>query len=409
MKRSSIVLGALLVSSVAIGGSWRTMLSPGPLHSAHQAEEGNCDACHLSFAGIPNDKCLGCHEGLAARILANTGYHATLVGQECIACHQDHVGADGSQTKPEALKRFDHAKTGFSLEGSHSGVDCETCHEVPIHEMEGVCAQCHEDVHASALGPSCDSCHVPIGWEDELKTLSAHLLSMDGKHGKQECSDCHLHGANLVKDAPCSNCHEDAHGGTAAPCDQCHQVTGFKPAEFDHGPCTCAFPGKHQTVECLACHEDFQFTNTPIVCSGCHDDERPHDPIGECSACHTATSWSDNRFDHNQQTTFAIQGSHEAVACVQCHEGGQFRKAETDCAGCHAEAGLAAHGDFSSFGGCEACHETTPRTLDGAGGFAVSTFDHDKQTGFSLAGRHDSLNCQACHDGKVEGYPGEAP
>ncbi|MCB9677130.1 MAG: hypothetical protein H6737_18580 [Alphaproteobacteria bacterium] len=374
------------------------MLSPGALGSAHQSQEGNCDACHLSFAGIPNDKCLGCHEGLAKRISAGKGFHATVKAQECIACHGDHVGEDGSLTKAEAKKAFDHSKTGFSLVGSHADVKCATCHEKPIHEMKAVCGQCHEDAHSSALGPQCNACHEPIAWDSGIRALNAHLLSMEGKHGQQECSGCHLHGANLEGDAACSDCHEDTHGGTVAPCEDCHEVTGFKPAEFDHGPCTCAFPGKHQTVECLACHEGFKFTDTPTLCSGCHDDERPHDPIGECSRCHTATSWVDNRFDHNKQAKFQIVGAHESVSCTQCHADGTFRGAPLVCEGCHEETGLKAHGDFSSFGGCASCHVVA--------GFTPSTFDH-ASTGFSLDGRHGTLSCQDCHAKKVEGYPAD--
>ncbi|MEZ4320648.1 MAG: hypothetical protein R3F61_24410 [Myxococcota bacterium] len=294
------------------------------------------------------------------------------------------------------MRGFDHAKTGFSLVGSHADVKCATCHKAPIHEMQGVCGDCHEDVHSSALGPSCNACHEPIDWNSGLRALNAHLLSMEGKHGQQKCEDCHTHGANLESEVPCSNCHDDVHGGTVAPCEQCHEVTGFKPAEFDHGPCTCAFPGKHQTVECLACHEGFKFTDTPIVCSGCHEDDRPHDPIGECSRCHTATSWSENQFDHNKQAKFRIEGAHDAVSCVQCHEGGQFRGAPTVCEGCHEEGGLKAHGDFSSFGGCASCHAIT--------GFKPSTFDH-ASTGFVLEGRHGTLACQKCHADKVDGYP----
>lgn len=397
MRARALVALALLVSTAAVAGTWKTLLSPGPLVPAHASLDGNCDACHMSFAGIPDSKCLGCHEGLATRIAEGRGFHAGLTGQECITCHGDHGGPTGFATKDAARKAFDHAATGFSLAGSHSDVTCDTCHKAPIGEMAGSCSQCHDDAHASALGPSCDTCHEPIAWNSGLKALSAHLLSMDGKHGSQQCDDCHLHGANLDGATICNDCHREAHGGTTSPCDQCHEVTGFKPAEFDHGPCTCAFPGKHQTVECLACHEGFSFANTPTLCSGCHDDERPHDPIGECSRCHTATSWVDNRFDHNKQAKFKVEGAHESVSCTQCHTtAGTFRGAPTTCEGCHAERGLAEHGDFSRVGGCSTCHVVA--------GFSPSTFDH-ASTGFVIDGKHGALGCKACHDGKTEGYP----
>lgn len=372
------------------------MLSPGPVGPAHQELSGNCDACHLSFAGIPDDKCLNCHEGLAARIEAGRSFHATVRAQECIACHADHAGTDEGMTKAPAREAFDHASTGFSLDGAHDGQSCEDCHDKPVHQLAGLCSDCHEDAHGSALGPACSTCHQPQAWTAGLKSLTDHLLAMDGAHGQQACDDCHTQGANLDPFAPCGNCHAEAHGGTTTSCDQCHEVTGFTPAKFDHGPCTCAFPGKHQTVACLACHEDFVFTNTPIVCSGCHADERTHDDLGECSACHTATSWSTNTFDHNKQSAFRIEGAHEAVSCVQCHDDAAFKGAPTACEGCHGPAGLAAHGDFSSFGGCASCHAVKA--------FSPSTFDH-ATTGFALSGQHQALGCPACHEALLEGYP----
>jgi hypothetical protein len=169
-------------------------------------------------------------------------------------------------------------------------------------------------------------------------------------------------------------------------------VSGFVPAEFDHGPCTCAFPGKHQTVGCLECHVDFGFTDTPILCGGCHEDDRKHEPLGECARCHNATSWSDSQFDHDK-TKFPLRGQHLAVSCTQCHTtAGVFRGAPKDCAACHAEDGEQAHGDF---GPCEKCHVTD--------GFAESTFDH-ASVGFPLTGRHAETPCQDCHTEKVRGY-----
>ncbi|MCB9669217.1 MAG: hypothetical protein H6734_07090 [Alphaproteobacteria bacterium] len=388
-------LVVLLFCGTALAGDWRTMLSPGPMAPAHESLGGNCDACHLSFAGVPDAKCLDCHEGLAARIQSGKSFHATVKGQECIACHADHGGTDASLTRDPARKAFDHASTGFALLGAHAEKSCEDCHTKPVHELGGGCAGCHTDIHSSALGPACSTCHQPIAWTAGLKALTDHRLAMEGKHSQQQCDDCHTQGANLESFAPCANCHPDAHDGVRTDCGQCHDVTGFKPARFDHGPCTCAFPGKHQTVECLACHEGFDFTDTPILCSGCHTQDREHDDLGECSRCHTATSWKENTFDHDRQTTFRIEGAHQAVSCVQCHPGGAFKAAPKACEACHQEQGDTAHG---SFGPCATCHVVAA--------FAPSTFDH-ATTGFVLSGRHAGLRCPDCHEAKVEGYPGK--
>lgn len=343
--------------------------------------------------GIPDVKCLDCHEGLAGRIASAKGFHATVGDQPCIACHQDHSGTDSAMTRDAARASFDHAKTGFPLTGSHAGPTCADCHTRPVHELDTGCADCHDDAHSSALGPACGTCHQPVAWTAGLKALTDHLLSMEGEHGKQACDDWHTQGAHLSSSVRCSDCHPEAHGGVKTDCGHCHEVTGFKPARFDHGPCTCAFPGKHQTVECLACHEDFDFTDTPIVCSGCHVDDRTHDDLGECSRCHTATSWKENLFDHNRQSGFRIEGAHDAVACVQCHTGGTFKTAPTACASCHQARGDEAHG---AFGACETCHVVA--------GFVPSLFDH-ATTGFVLSGRHGTMSCPACHTEKTKDYP----
>jgi hypothetical protein len=383
----------LLVGAPASAEDWRTMLSPGVLGPAHADLAGDCDACHMQFAGIPDVKCLGCHEGLAGRISSNVGYHATLGDRRCIDCHVDHGGSNDAMTRDDARAAFDHDATGFTLDGAHSGQTCEDCHTKPVHELDGGCMDCHEDAHSSALGPSCNSCHTPVAWTAGLRLLTDHLLSMEGKHGEQTCADCHTHGEHLDLTTRCSDCHEEAHGGVKTDCGHCHEVTGFKPARFDHGPCTCAFPGKHQTVACLACHEDYDFVDTPIVCSGCHLEERTHDDLGECSVCHTATSWTENLFDHNRQSAFRIEGAHEAVSCAQCHADGNFKGAPTDCASCHQAMGDEAHGPF---GACEQCHTTV--------GFDQSTFDH-ATTGFVLSGRHQTLDCKACHAEQTADYP----
>lgn len=380
------VLGAAAL--ILAASSWRTMMAPGPVASVHDEWAADCDSCHLVFEGIPDTKCLACHTGLQARIDAGTGWHAEVTAQACIDCHGDHNGLTGSLTDAEALQAFDHATTGFALTGSHGRVGCDDCHTAPLGEMASTCGACHDDPHSSALGPDCGTCHVPEGWQQQLKGLSAHTLDMGGAHGEQLCEACHTQGAHLDGEVVCADCHDQAHGGTTSGCARCHEVTGWKPAQFDHGGCTCAFPGKHQTAECLDCHADFDWVDTPTACAGCHTGDRPHDDLGACSTCHTALSWTDNLFDHNKGTAFPIAGAHEQVSCSQCHtEVGVFGDLATACASCHQARGDEAHGNF---GACETCH--TPE------GFAPSSFDH-ASTGFVLQGRHTALACLDCHAG----------
>jgi hypothetical protein len=376
------------VAALLVAGSWRTMMAPGPVGQSHDEWAADCDSCHLVFDGVPDERCLACHTDLRDRIAAGTGWHAEVASRPCIDCHTDHHGLEASLTELEVLKTFDHTATGFPLEGAHGKPSCEDCHEGPIGRLDQGCATCHDDVHSSAMGPVCGACHAPQAW-NHVKTKEAHLLDMAGGHAKPGCEDCHTHGEHLDSEVVCADCHPEAHGGTTSGCERCHQVTGWKPAAFDHGGCTCAFPGKHQTAACLDCHTDFDWVNTPTQCAGCHRKDLPHDDLGACSRCHTALSWTENLFDHNKGTTFPIQGAHEEVSCAQCHiEPGIFGGQQTACTSCHAEQGEAAHGDF---GPCETCHATTDE-----GGFSGSSFDH-ASTGFALEGRHTTLGCRACH------------
>lgn len=394
MHRPTHVLLMMIAALALMGADWRAALSPGHVIAAHADIEGQCDKCHAVFKGVPDERCLACHEAIEARERSGRGTHADAADQDCIACHQDHGGARGAATRPEARAAFDHATTGFALSGRHRRLDCEDCHDDGLDTMAQACAGCHvdDDVHQSALGPECEACHVDTGFRHQLKTLQAHVIDTQGGHTGLGCADCHPHGAHLDGNTVCADCHDQSHGGTEADCAQCHQVSGFTPASFDHGPCGCSFPGKHQTVACLACHEDFAFTDTPTLCSGCHEAERPHEPLGECSQCHTALSWTEGRFDHNR-AAFALDGSHLSVSCDQCHAE-RFRGVPTSCDGCHGPVGLEAHGDF---GACESCHVTRA--------FSPSTFDH-ATVSFPLTGRHSAAPCQECHAAKVEGYPG---
>lgn len=387
---SPLALALLLVA----GQAWKASTAPGPSSRAHQKVEGDCDSCHLPFKGLPNEKCLTCHTGLKK-------FHASVAAQKCVACHGEHKGADADLTRPAARKSFDHGLTGMPLIGAHQKLTCEKCHSKPMDQMGNSCAGCHRDVHAGALGASCSACHGSTAWKPALKTKEQHAVSMAGAHATLACVGCHAQGKNLASPVPCGQCHERAHGGTTAPCEGCHQVTAWKPAKFDHSFCTCTLPQLHQTVGCLGCHQDFNFTSAPQVCSGCHEKERKHEALGECSLCHSAVSWKKNQFDHNKRSKMKLTGEHLKVACEGCHPAQgktmKFRGVPLQCEGCHQKQGDVAHGDF---GACAKCH-----TVEG---FEKTTFDH-ASTGFPLTGQHVKLACKDCHSDKVKPKRAELP
>lgn len=260
MRRVALV--ALFVASApwptAEAKPWRAIMAPGDLAKAHAAVEDQCEKCHLVYKGVPSEKCLDCHQALLARIDKGEGFHASVSKRPCLDCHTDHRGRDASLTREAALKSFDHAQTRFPLEGPHGKTACARCHARPLDQVSPSCAGCHADPHRGSLGARCEACHAGAakagGWNVSLKTAAEHKLPMDGGHAKLGCKDCHAGGKHFEPKAACASCHEAQHGGTKAACDICHQVSGFKPATHDHSACTCKFPGKHITFDCLGCH-----------------------------------------------------------------------------------------------------------------------------------------------------------
>lgn len=421
-------------SSVAVAQSF---LSPGPVGRSHAKWGSDCDTCHEPYKGVTDARCLDCHADLGERIQAGRGFHADQ-SAPCTECHSDHNGARASLTTDAARAAFDHGLTGFSLSGAHAPLErtCQSCHDTPLGELSSDCSACHisDNPHERSaappdkdhgLGEACESCHVVQTWMS-TKSLSEHRVSMRGKHarladpgsftgvhrpdqlmGDFACKSCHTGGEDLLFEQSCANCHEQAHGGTTAPCEQCHTVDGFLPAEFNHGPCGCTFPGAHQTVDCVECHTapdgELRFTDTSSLCSSCHTDDLGHDNIGECSVCHTAarasvqSAWVPAQHNHNRAgSPFPLRGKHLQVDCEGCHtEPGVFGGLPTDCASCHTDThGQQAHGRaLEDFPACGDCH--TPA------GFSDSRFDHATQTRFPLTGSHTDLSCASCHPDKT--------
>jgi len=226
------------------------------------------------------------------------------------------------------------------------------------------------------------------------------------------------------------DCHKDEHQGQFAGepwrnrCEQCHTGINFKTSNYTlakHQKSSFPLTGGHQAVACNECHKPplgsavalYHFS--PLNCASCHDDVHKgqfsdrmaeRDASGkpsECEACHSTKEWKDlSKFDH-AHTRFALQGSHRAVPCADCHKAPnmeltmlhvRFTSAPTACAECHENP----HSDQFGVRGneCAACHNTNK--------WRPSLFDHEK-TLFSLKGGHQNVACSASHTLKkpVEG------
>lgn len=109
----------------------------------------SCGECHLSAAfKDANTTCLACHH--------SNDYHKAALGRDCAKCHNPNGWK---------LWEFDHnIQTDYKLEGAHTGLQCQACHQTPMNknvQLSSSCVSCHDDddVHRGRFGQQCDRCH----------------------------------------------------------------------------------------------------------------------------------------------------------------------------------------------------------------------------------------------------------
>jgi len=176
-------------------------------------------------------------------------------------------------------------------------------------------------------------------------------------------------------------------GHIATPCGECHKV-----AEKDQPK--SLIPYYFKDLSCTACHQDphkgrFQERQVKVGANG--------QPAG-CEACHTTKSWRElDRFNHDD-TTFPLEGSHRAVACIDCHKppnletklvNADFKQAPTKCEECHEDVHGKQFAKADQITPCADCHNASK--------WKPSLFDHDKRAAFPLEGEHRNVACSGCH------------
>lgn len=290
-------------------------------------EDLTCNECHADqetdfferYPGRRADQCWHCHGDPHRGYFAN--FTDDVVAASAVECRRCHLSTSFMEL-PET--GFDHGRwTGFSIRGSHAQSACESCH--PSTEAP------------DELGRS-------FGW------ASAHFGEVRG----------------------CVTCHVDPHQGSfdeeslpalvegRSDCARCHDERSFRTAadRFDHALWT-GFPldAAHGEQSCSACHASLREPD-PVgrtwqraagdSCASCHDN--PHggqfevEGQTDCRRCHESTArFSELTFDHDRDSRFPLDESHESVACSACHRpsspGGfgvvRYRPIGTECADCH--------------------------------------------------------------------------
>ena len=303
-------------SATTWGGKFDHSATLFPLTGAHVTVQ--CMTCHKNnvFKGLPAN-CYSCH---AADYAATTTppHQVSGLGTDCIQCHSASSTTWGG--------KFDHASTGFPLNGSHAAVPCLQCHKNNVFKgLPADCYSCHATDfngtknpphQASGFATDCVTCHGTgaANWAGSFNH-SQTGFALNGRHVGVACAQCHVN--NVYKGLPstCVSCHQQDYNASTNPnhttsgfpttCETCHSSSGWTPSTFDHEP---SFP-----ISATAVHRPGRWTS----CADCHtsaSDIR----LFSCIGCHEhAQSSMDSK--HRGNTRY----SYSSAACYNCHPRGR--------------------------------------------------------------------------------------
>ncbi len=279
----------------------------------------------------------------------------------------------------------------------------------PHVKLETKCESCHVHFDKSNQTPLCLDCHEDVA--NDLKRSKGFHSQLPTQQ-KQDCKTCHsdhkgrdfdivaldLEGFNHLKtDFPLKGEHKDL------LCHSCHREDAQKKEALPAGiialPQAKAF--RFKVFECGSCHKnihnDLSKQTTALLNDGSSSISNlsstslsSSPKFEKCDSCHSEKGWAINEFDHSK-TDFPLNGEHEGLGCQSCHIGQQFNYALSgECQSCH----LAKEPHLGVFGkSCNDCH--SEKTWEN------TQYQHLKETGFALKGKHNKLECIDCHGEKL--------
>lgn len=397
------------------------LLMPGKLTRPHAKIENKCQKCHLHFdKSNQSPLCLDCHEDIDDDLKQKHRFHSKIAKddiKQCNGCHTDHKGRSFNIT---SLNRtlFDHSKTEFPLNNSHLGLACSNCHKPEDKNFRlslnnDTCTSCHDDPHQAKLKGKCTQCHNDKSWK---KTKFEHKNTnflLEDKHKDIACQSCHVNDVAVEVGSQCINCHlsKDKHlNSFGHKCQSCHSAKGWDKTQYNHFKETkFRLLGKHKSLSCEACHLPSNLSyderardsiELEKTCNGCHkkDDIHLGNNGSDCQQCHDNNDWGKIQFNHNDDTSFSLQGAHKNLVCEACHlpevlknttskkNGSKQLEPERTCHDCH-QINDVHNGKLGQ--SCQQCHQQEKW-------HEQVIFNHDF-TLFPLTGSHQLQVCQACH------------
>ncbi len=384
-----------------------------PIYSGnHKGEWEKCTDCHTT-KNYAEFSCTTCHEHNQSETDSDhkgiSSYNYKSVS--CYACH------------PQGSKSgvFDHNATSFPLTGSHTAVDCASCHTTGYAGTSMECKSCHQAKYNTAQVPNhtaagisvdCKTCHTATAWQPSSFKHATIGFELAGAHAAVvQCSSCHV-GNTTSASSNCISCHQaqynTAKGHVASKfptdCTLCHNNNNWLGAVFNHSSTNFPLTGSHTTVDCASCHTT-GYAGTSMECKSCHQANfnaavNPnHQTLGlsvTCTDCHTTNpGWQPAKFP-NHSNYFALTGAHATIAndCLACHKGTYTNTPKT-CYACHTtdynNTTNPAHSAAQFPTDCAQCHTVNA--------WEPSTFSHDSQYFPIYSGKHQGkwAKCSECH------------
>jgi hypothetical protein len=225
---------------------------------------------------------------------------------------------------------FDHARTGFPLDGQHRQAACRGCHAASDFKkaVPRACVACHRDAHAGRLGTRCQNCHDAVAWKEPIFGPEAHRRTnfpLDGRHAVLPCEECHGDRRDRGFSRPtrrCVDCHQAdlqraaltafdhvAAFGNADECRRCHGAWTFANAYFvGHDGCFPIRSGTHSGIRCMRCHTSLP---VPLVMNGCSSN------TAACTNCHRCADYQSR---HSGVGGYSCGLGPEI--CYRCHQSG---------------------------------------------------------------------------------------
>lgn len=315
-----------------------------------------CNDCHTeSLARFDKKICLECHQQIDV-VFATA--HRLEFGEDCLACHDGH---DRFSNFDHAKTTFALTGKHQSAACSACHLDARTLTDLQSLAATCESCHLKDDAHEGRFGPSCGVCHSPEGWKPAQFDHNLAAFKLEGKHTDVPCENCHQNGQYKGTPQDCYSCHkaDDEHNGQyGTACETCHNPSGWENATFDHNLSRFPLTGAHVNVRCENCHQNGVFKGTPTECAACHREPEYHAgmfPGQVCSQCHTTAAWRPAQY--NGPHTFPMNHG-DARVCADCH---QPTLTVWTCYTCHNQAEMAAkHREegISDFSDCLRCHPT---------------------------------------------------